>query len=43
MYGMAGVGAIVGTLASGGAVAVGLIAGGVGGAIGHKAGKKHVK
>lgn len=42
MYGMAGVGAIVGTLASGGAVAVGLIAGAAGGAIGHKAGKKHV-
>ena len=41
MFGMAGVGAIVGTIASGAAV-VGLISGGVAGAIGHKAGKKHV-
>lgn len=43
MYGMAGVGAVVGTVASGGAVAIGLIAGVTGGAIGRAAGKRHVK
>jgi hypothetical protein len=42
MWGMAGVGAIVGTIASG-AAAVGLIAGGVSGAVGYKAGNKHVQ
>jgi hypothetical protein len=43
MFGMAGIGAVIGTVASGGAVAIGLIAGVAGGAIGHTAGKKHVK
>jgi hypothetical protein len=42
MYGMAGVGAVLGTVASGGAVVIGLLAGATGGAIGHTAGKKHV-
>jgi hypothetical protein len=43
MYGLAGVGAIIGTVASGGAVAIGLLSGVAGGALGHTAGKKHVK
>jgi len=42
MFGFAGFGAVVGTLATGG-LAAAVLGGAAGGAIGHTAGKKHVK